>query len=81
MSNDLDNKILKIVSKKLRVELEKVTPEKSLIDDLGADSLDVIEVIMALEYDFGILIVDEEVEKTKTVKQILELTKQKIEHT
>ncbi len=55
------------IVEQLNVEPEQVTPEASFEDDLGADSLDLVELIMALEEEFGISIPDEDAEKIKTV--------------
>ena len=60
-------KITEIIVEQLGVKPEEVTPEASFIDDLGADSLDTVELVMALEEEFGIEIPDEEAEKIQTV--------------
>ena len=67
MSDDNLNKIVEIVIDKLGVDANKVTPEAKFIDDLGADSLDTVELIMEMEEEFGIEIPDEEAEKLATV--------------
>lgn len=61
------DKITEIIVEQLGVKPEEVTPEASFIDDLGADSLDTVELVMALEEEFGIEIPDEEAEKIQTV--------------
>jgi acyl carrier protein len=61
-------KVKKIVVENLGVDPEKVTEEASFIEDLGADSLDTVELVMALEEEFGVEIPDEEAEKITTVK-------------
>ena len=61
------NKIREIVAEQLGVDADEVTPEASFADDLGADSLDTVELVMALEEEFGIEIPDEEAEKISTV--------------
>jgi acyl carrier protein len=68
MANDVFAKVKKIIVDQLGVEEDDVTPEASFIDDLGADSLDIVELIMALEEEFGIEIPDEDAEKIATVK-------------
>lgn len=73
----LENKIKTIISDQLGVKLEEVTPEASIVDDLGADSLDTVELVMALEEEFGIEICDEEAEKVENVKQVITLVKGK----
>ena len=60
-------KIQEIIASQLGVDAEEVTPEASFVDDLGADSLDTVELIMALEEEFDIEIPDEEAEKIATV--------------
>ena len=67
MDNTLD-KVVEIVVDKLGVEGSKVTPEAKFIDDLGADSLDTVELIMQFEEEFEIEIPDEEAEKIATVE-------------
>ena len=70
--SDLENKVKQIVAEKLGVSEDKVTPQASFVDDLGADSLDQVELIMALEDEFDMEIPDEEAEKLKTVKDALD---------
>ena len=67
MTEDLEKKVKEIVAKELDVDEVKVTMEASFVDDLGADSLDQVELIMALEDTFGCEIPDEEAEKIVTV--------------
>ena len=69
--NNLD-KIVEIVIDKLAVDANKVTPEAKFIDDLGADSLDTVELIMQFEEEFGIEIPDEDAEKILSVNQALD---------
>ncbi len=61
------DKVKNIIAEQLGVKPEEVTPEAKFIDDLGADSLDTVELVMALEEEFGIEIPDEEAEKLVTV--------------
>lgn len=65
----LESRVIKIVSAKLSVEPDEVVPEASFVDDLGADSLDLVELIMALEEEFEMEIPDEEAEKIQTVQE------------
>ncbi len=65
---DLEEKVKKIIVDQLGVDAAEVTPEASFIEDLGADSLDTVELVMALEEEFGIEIPDEQAEKIVTVK-------------
>jgi len=72
------DKIKQIVVEKLSVEESDITPEKSFINDLGADSLDIVELIMALEEEFGVEIPDEDVEKIVTVNDAMDYIKAKL---
>ena len=65
-------RVKKIIVDQLGVNAEQVTEEASFIDDLGADSLDTVELVMALEEEFGMEIPDEEAEKISTVKSAIE---------
>ena len=65
------NKVAEILVDQLDVEKDKVTMEASIIDDLGADSLDVVDLVMSLEEEFGIEIPDDQVENMKTVGDIV----------
>ncbi|HJM42747.1 MAG: acyl carrier protein [Nitrospinota bacterium] len=64
-------KIKALVAEQLDVDIEKVTDEASFIEDLGADSLDTVELVMALEEEYGVDIPDEDVEKVTTVKDVI----------
>ena len=64
-------RVKKIVVEHLGVESEKVTEEASFIDDLGADSLDIVELVMAFEEEFGVEIPDDAAEKISTVKDAI----------
>ncbi|MCY0880480.1 MAG: acyl carrier protein [Firmicutes bacterium] len=65
-------KVKKIIVEQLGVDEDEVTLEASFIDDLGADSLDIVELIMALEEEFGLEIPDDEAEKISTVNDAVE---------
>ena len=65
------NEVAEILVDQLDVEKDKVTMEASIIDDLGADSLDVVDIIMSLEEEFGVEIPDDQVENMKTVGDIV----------
>ena len=67
MAKDVSNKVKKMVADHLGVEETKVTEESNFIDDLGADSLDTVELVMAFEEEFGSEISDNEAEKILTV--------------
>ena len=66
------DKVKEVIIDKLGVEEDKIVPEASFVDDLGADSLDTVELIMQLEEEFGIEIPDEEAEKMTTVKFVVD---------
>lgn len=73
----IEDKIRKTVADKLKVDIEDVIPEASFIDDLGADSLDIVELIMSMEELFDIEIEDDEAEKLTTVNAVLQFIKDK----
>ena len=64
---DIETRVKDIIINELGVEAEKVTPEASFVEDLGADSLDTVELVMAFEEEFGIEIPDEDAEKLQSV--------------
>ncbi len=72
----LDQRVKEIIVEQLGVEEDEVTPKASFIDDLGADSLDTVELIMAFEEEFDVEIPDEEAEKIVTVKEAIDYVKQ-----
>jgi acyl carrier protein len=74
---DIENKVKATVAEQLGVDIEKITLESSFVDDLGADSLDTVELVMALEEEFDIEIPDEEAEKITTIQQAIDYV---IEH-
>jgi acyl carrier protein len=74
---DVDAKVKKIISEQLGVPEGDVKPEASFVNDLGADSLDTVELVMALEEEFGIEIPDEDAEKIATVQNAIEYIKAK----
>ncbi len=71
----LEAKVKEIIANQLGVNPDEVTNEASFIDDLGADSLDTVELVMALEEEFGMEIPDDEAEKIKTVGDAIEFIK------
>ena len=77
MSEELMQKITKVVVDKLGVAEDKVKPEAAFAEDLGADSLDQVELVMALEDEFDIEIPDEEAEKLKKVGDVIAYVKSK----
>jgi acyl carrier protein len=68
MSNSVEEKVKSIIVEQLGVQADEVKPEASFVDDLGADSLDTVELVMAFEEAFGIEIPDEDAEKIQKVK-------------
>ncbi len=71
MSENSEAKIKDIIVEQLGVNADQVTPEAKMIEDLGADSLDAVELVMAIEEEFGIEIPDEEAEKLSAVGDII----------
>lgn len=67
----VEDKVKKIISQKLGVDIADVTPQAKFVDDLGADSLDLVELIMSMEEEFEIDIPDEEAEKLETVQDAI----------
>jgi acyl carrier protein len=76
---DIAEQVRRIIAEQLMVDIEDVTDDASFIEDLGADSLDTVEMIMEIEDEFGIEIPDEDAEKIQTVGQAIEYVKQKVE--
>ena len=70
--SSVEERVRKIVIEQLGVGEDQVTPEASFVDDLGADSLDTVELVMALEEEFNTEIPDEDAEKITTVKQAID---------
>jgi|TARA_B110000240_G_scaffold66281_1_gene75529 acyl carrier protein len=70
--SDIEQRVRKIVSEQLGTDDDKIKNESSFIDDLGADSLDTVELVMALEEEFDTEIPDEEAEKITTVQQAID---------
>jgi len=68
----IDKRVREIVAEQLERDVNEVTNEASFIDDLGADSLDIVELVMKMEEEFGIEIPDEEAEKIKTVNDVVQ---------
>jgi len=77
MTKDISNKVKKMVANHLGVEELKVTDEANFIDDLGADSLDTVELVMAFEEEFGAEISDSEAEKILTVGDAIKFIESK----
>jgi len=71
----IEERVTKIVVDQLGVKLEEASPQASFVDDLGADSLDTVELVMALEEEFDTEIPDEEAEKIRTIQQAIDYIK------
>jgi acyl carrier protein len=72
MASTVEVRVKEIVCEQLGVSDEEVKPEASFIEDLGADSLDIVELVMALEEEYEMEISDEDAEKIKTVKDVIQ---------
>ncbi len=79
MSAEIEQKIIKIVSDQLNVDESEISPDSSFVDDLGADSLDTVELVMAFEEEFGIEIPDEDAEKIQSVQNAIDYIAAKAE--
>ena len=73
--SSLEEKVKKIIAEQLSVAEDQITPDASFVEDLGADSLDTVELVMALEEEFECEIPDEEAEKITTVQQAVDYVK------
>ena len=73
----LEERVIKLVMEQLDVTREECVLEASFIDDLGADSLDIVELLMEMEEAFGVEIADEELEKIRTIKDVIDFLKLK----
>lgn len=71
----VEDKVKKIIAEKLSVDVEEVVPTASFVDDLGADSLDLVELIMSMEEEFDIEISDEDAEKLATFQDVIDYIK------
>jgi acyl carrier protein len=76
MASFSEDRVKEIIAKELEVDAKQLTPEAKFIEDLGADSLDIVELVMALEEEFGLDIPDEDADKLKTVGDAMNYLKQ-----
>lgn len=74
---EIADRVKQIIVEQLNVSAEEVTPEASFIDDLGADSLDIVELVMALEEEYDLEISDEDAEKIQTVGDVIHYIQEK----
>ncbi|MCD6255181.1 MAG: acyl carrier protein [Deltaproteobacteria bacterium] len=75
----IEERVKEIVANQLGVEPNEVVPEASFVDDLGADSLDLVELIMAMEEEFGVEVPDEDAEKIRTVQDTIDYLRDHIQ--
>ncbi|AHE96311.1 MAG: acyl carrier protein [Thermocrinis sp.] len=76
---DLETRVKEIIADQLGVEIEKLRDDANFVQDLGADSLDVVELVMAFEEEFGIEIPDEDAEKIRTVGDVINYLKERVQ--
>lgn len=79
MSESVEERVKVLVAEQLGLESEEVTSESSIVEDLGADSLDIVELVMALEEEFEMDIPDEDAEKILTVKDAVDYVRKSIQ--
>ncbi len=77
MSDNIESQVIDVIVEQLGVDREKVTPEAKFIDDLGADSLDTVELVMSFEEKFSVDVPDEDAEKLKSVSDVVAYIKEK----
>jgi len=77
MAGNIEERVKEIIADQLGISVDQIKPESKFVDDLGADSLDVVELIMAFEEEFGVEIPDEDAEKIATVQDVLDYIAQK----
>ncbi len=78
MSNDIELKVKSAVAEQLDISVEEISNDASFMEDLGADSLDLVELVMSFENDFGITIPDEDSAELTTVQQAIDYVKAKL---
>ena len=65
--------VRELLARQLEIDPEKISPDTDILEDLGADSLDIVELVMAIEEEYDIVITDERAQNVRTVKQLVEL--------
>ena len=75
----VDSRIRSIISEQLGIGEDEITPDSSFMEDLGADSLDIVEVIMAIEEEFGMEVPDATVEEMETVKSLIDFVEKNVQ--
>ncbi len=76
MSDNIESQVIDVIVEQLGVDREKVTPDAKFIDDLGADSLDTVELVMTFEEKFSVEVPDEDAEKLKSVADVVAYIKE-----
>lgn len=79
MANNLEKRVFAIIVEQLGASKEEIVPEASFVDDLGADSLDIVELVMAMEETFDIEIPDDAAEKMLTIGDVVSYLKERLE--
>lgn len=79
MASSMERRICEIVTEQLGLEEGELLPTASLVEDLGADSLDIVELVMALEEEFDMEIPDEDAEQLVTVKDVIDYVRKKVQ--
>ena len=77
MAGNIEERVKEIIADQLGISVDQIKPESKFVDDLGADSLDVVELIMAFEEEFDVEIPDEDAEKIATVQDVLDYIAEK----
>jgi len=75
----VDSRIRSIISEQLGIGEDEITPDSSFMEDLGADSLDIVEVIMAIEEEFGMEVPDATAEEMETVKSLIDFVEKNVQ--
>ena len=74
---DIQKEVLALIAEQMNIKADSIQPTNNIIDDLKADSLDVVEIVMTLEEKFDLSIPDEEAEKMKTIQDLIDYVKSK----